>query len=248
MPTRILIVEDEALVCKDIERTLLAAGEEVVGTTPSAEEGVAKAVDLRPDIVLMDIKLKGAMSGIEAAKRIREEANIPVVFLTAFSDDSTLNKARVAQPYGYIVKPFTSEDLKATIKMALYKHAEESKARMEHERLYQLAQGDAPSTIFLKCDGRLVKIKLEDIYYIEALKDYFSIHVRERRYTIHGTMKFIASRLPTNQFMRVHRSFIIRLDKIQAIDHANVILEDDKRVVPIGFGYRRVVSDRLRTI
>ena len=119
MPANILIVEDETVVRKDIKLTLEALGYTVIGESADGSEAVEKAIELRPDIVLMDIMLKGTMTGIEAALMIKARTGLPVIFLTAYSDPNTLSRAKIAQPYGYILKPFKAVDVHTTIEMEL---------------------------------------------------------------------------------------------------------------------------------
>ena len=92
------------------------------------------------------------------------------------------------------------------------------------------------------------KIKYADIYFIEALKDYVVINTLDRRYTIHSTMKDIESKMPTKDFCRVHRSFIIRIDKIKEIDHSNVVMENEKKIVPVGGSYKDALQEKLNLI
>jgi PAS domain S-box-containing protein len=122
MSARILIVEDEAIVAKDIERNLRRWDYVPVGFAASGEEALRLAAELTPDLVLMDIKLRGEMDGIQTATRLRGELNCPVIYLTAHSDEVTLERARVARPYGYILKPIDYPSLRATIEIALYTH------------------------------------------------------------------------------------------------------------------------------
>jgi len=109
MKRRILIVEDETMIAKDIESKLRNIGYEPLPLVSSGEKAVEKAGKLRPDIILMDVVLDGKMDGIEAAGQIKTSFNIPVVYLTAYSDDSTLERAKVTDPFGYILKPFGRE-------------------------------------------------------------------------------------------------------------------------------------------
>jgi DNA-binding NarL/FixJ family response regulator len=119
--TRILIVEDEFITAKDISASLIDAGYDVVGTASSGEEAVEKAAQLRPHLVLMDIRLNGQMDGVVAAQRIQAAAEIPVVFLTAYSDIETMKRVLYAKPYGYVVKPYTEEELCDAIEKALFR-------------------------------------------------------------------------------------------------------------------------------
>ena len=124
-PTRILIVEDEAVVALDIERRVTGLGYTIVATTDSAEEAIELAERERPDLVLMDIRLRGLMDGIEAGRQIRNEWRIPVVYLTAHADEPTLARAKETAPFGYILKPFDEQKLRVTLEVALAKHARE---------------------------------------------------------------------------------------------------------------------------
>jgi CheY-like chemotaxis protein len=126
---RILIVEDEAITVSALKRELASLGYEVVGTASTADEAL-KAVELhKPDLVLMDITLAGAVNGIVAAVAIRGDFHVPVVFLTAHADDRTMERAVGAGAFGYVLKPFSGAGLKATIKTALHKHQTEIESR-----------------------------------------------------------------------------------------------------------------------
>jgi two-component system cell cycle sensor histidine kinase/response regulator CckA len=129
----ILVVEDEAIVAMDISVRLRALGYEVAGPASTGADALELAEATRPDLVLMDIMLRGGMDGVEAARRIRETTGAPIVYLTAYADDSTLLRAKVAEPLGYLLKPFEERELRTTIETALYKHRTEVRLR-ESER------------------------------------------------------------------------------------------------------------------
>lgn len=119
---KILVVEDENIVAKDIQTTLKALGYTVTAVVASGEEAIQKTGETQPDLVLMDIMLKGYQDGVEAARQIFARFNIPVVYLTAYTDETTLQRAKVTEPYGYILKPFEERELHIAIEMAIYKH------------------------------------------------------------------------------------------------------------------------------
>lgn len=247
--TNVLVVEDESIVSKDIQHSLKKLGYNVVGAAATGEKAVELANEAKPDIVLMDIMLKGDMNGIEAADQIRSTMNIPVIYLTAYADEGTLARAKVTEPCGYIIKPFKEIDIHTSIEMAIYKHQRESAVRKERDMLYSLVENrDNKEFIFVKSNSRLVKLKTKDIYFVEALKDYVVINALSTRYTIHSTMKDIEKKLPSEDFLRVHRSFIVRLDKISAIEQPNLILENDKKVIPIGGSYKDELSKRINLV
>ncbi len=145
---RILIVEDESIVALDIRRRLLSAGYGVAEMVNNGEMAVELAKKLAPDLVLMDIRLKGRMDGIEAAKIIRTQLYLPVIFLTAFADEETLQRARLAEAFGFIMKPFEDHSLVPAIEMALFKHKMEQALR-ESELRYRSLVDTMPDAVFL---------------------------------------------------------------------------------------------------
>ena len=247
--TKILIVEDEAIIAKDIENVLTKAGYKVVGTFSNGEAAVENVDDLNPDLILMDIMLKGDMSGIQAAEIIREKSNIPVVFLTAYADENTIDKARSAVPYGYIVKPFKENEVIATIEIALNKYKEDQELLKERDMLKNMVIEKSDSdSIFVRADYRLNRIKFSDIYYVEALKDYVVINTADNIYTTHSTMKEMQRILPAKDFVRVHRSYIVRIDKIFSIKYPDLVIEGKMKVIPIGGMYRKELFSRLNLV
>jgi DNA-binding LytR/AlgR family response regulator len=247
----IYIVEDESIVAKDVQNSLKKLGYNVLGISNNGADAVKKIIDSEPDIVLMDIMIKGSMTGIDVAEILKKDYNIPVIFLTAYADENTLAKAKITEPYGYILKPFKEIDLHSTIEMALYKHKKDTEVQKERDFLYSLIENKdeaAKDLLFVKSNSRLVKLNLKDIFYVEALKDYVVLNTQFTRYTIHSTMKDIEKKLDNGDFIRVHRSFIVRVDKIQTIENHTVVLEENKKVIPIGGSYRDELLNTLNMI
>jgi CheY-like chemotaxis protein len=128
---QVLVVEDEGIVARDLQNSLTRLGYAVPAIASSGEESLQRVEATPPDVVMMDIKLKGMMDGIEAAEQIRARFNIPVIYLTAYADETTLQRAKVTEPFGYILKPFEERELHTIIEITLYRHRME----MERERL-----------------------------------------------------------------------------------------------------------------
>jgi len=122
MKERLLIVEDEAIVLLDIQNRLIQLGYIVAGTASTGKDAMAMAAKVQPDVILMDIGLRGDVDGITAAESIRKNQDTPIIFLTANSDITTLHRSRVVGPFGYVLKPFDERELRVTIEMAIYKH------------------------------------------------------------------------------------------------------------------------------
>lgn len=154
-PTSILVVEDEAVVALDIERRLVALGYRVAAKTATGEEAIKIAGRERPDLVLMDIHLKGPMDGVEAGRRIRESWRIPVVYLTAHADEPTLERAKETAPFGYVLKPFDEQKLRVTLELALAKSADEAREERHRRDLRALLDALPTGTVLVDSEGRL---------------------------------------------------------------------------------------------
>lgn len=249
MSARILIVEDEPLIAMDIATSLSRAGYTIVGTTATAEKALELVEETRPDLVLMDIMLRGEMNGIEAAKIVRRDFWIPVVFLTAYSERNTVDRAKVAEPYGYILKPFTVATLRSTIEMALYKSGQDARSRRDAMDLaHVVAHGPVVGQLFVKDRGRNVRLALDQVLCVEALKDYMAIHTQGRRHIVHSTLQGLLQQLPIRDFAQVHRSYVVRVDRIATVEAQGIQLEGYSKRIPIGRAYHSGLMARLAPI
>lgn len=132
---QILVVEDESIVALDLQKKLMRLGYGVPALAASGREAIAQSARIRPDLVLMDIRLQGDMDGIEAAEHIRTHLNLPVIYLTAYADETTLQRAKISQPYGYLLKPLAERELQISIEVALYRHNLEQKLEQSEQWL-----------------------------------------------------------------------------------------------------------------
>ncbi len=158
---RILVAEDEAIVAEDIRSQLDGMGYQVVANVSRGDDAVDLSDRLRPDLILMDIHLKGDVDGITAAERIHRQYGLPVVYLTAYADEATVRRVRTTEAYGYILKPFEVRELRTTIEMALYKHGAESRLRASEERFRALVEGSPTAIIVIARDGCIAMMNAE---------------------------------------------------------------------------------------
>lgn len=156
--TRILIVEDESIVAWDLRQQLVELGYEPVANTGHGEEAITLAGQLRPDLVLMDIHLAGELDGIVAARTIRDQLALPVVFLTAYLAEEMLSRAKLAEPYGFLIKPFDERQLRIAIEMALYKHQAERTLQVSEERHRYILQTAMDGFWLTDLEGRLMEV------------------------------------------------------------------------------------------
>jgi CheY-like chemotaxis protein len=131
----ILVVEDEAVTAMDMQRRLKNLGYNVPVVVSSGEEAIKKVTENHPDLILMDINLNNEMDGIDASSKIHSFSDIPVIYMTAYSDDKTLERAKITEPFGYLIKPFKDREVNITIEIALYRHEMEKKLKESYEKL-----------------------------------------------------------------------------------------------------------------
>lgn len=249
MSVNILVVEDESIVRKDIERSLMKLGYNVVANADNGERALELAREKKPDLALMDIQIKGDMTGIETAEAIKQEMDIPVIYLTAFADENTLAKAKITEPHGYILKPFKEIDLHTAIELAIHKHGREKDVKVEVELLRSLTNFKSSAEyLFVKHNSKLVKVNTSDIFFVEALKDYVQINTATQRFTIHATMKDVERKLPKKVFQRIHRSFIVNMDKISSIQGSDLVLSEINKQIPIGNLYKDEFGERVNVL
>ncbi len=202
---KILIVEDEILVATDIEESLESLGytiQKIVDTGKKAIEEVEKSL---PDLVLMDINLKDEMTGIEAASIITQKHDVPIIYLTANADIATVNKAKVALPYGYIIKPFTDKDLQTNIEIAIFKFGNDLKLKFESEQFntfFDLKDHEKNQIIVHASQG-LEKINIDDVYFIEKDDDQTVIHMFDEEVSTKKPFSELIEFFPKNKFVRV---------------------------------------------
>lgn len=372
---KILVVEDESIVAKDIQNSLIRLGYDVPSTASSAITAYDKLDEIKPDLVFLDIKLKGDTDGIQIAERIKTEYDIPVIFLTSYVDKSTLDRAKITEPYGYLVKPFNENDLQSTVEMAIYKFKKDRELRankqmyanalshlqeaiiltdmegkvtfmnpkaenvtgfgtesasgkeisslirfdnnevklFSQESFQQLIKrdslfnademnvtivrnnssikssvvsspvkdeknqlignafvimekkssspaseknesGEAIATLpfenlviqdsfFVKKSSMLVKVYLDNVLWIQAMDNYVVIQTSTDQFIVHSTMRDIEMKLPPKKFLRVHRSYIIPIDRINVLDESTVLIGD--KTIPIGKSYKDAFMERL---
>lgn len=153
---RVLVAEDDLIVARDIAEALEGLGYEVAAHVSSGEQAVEAAQELDVDLVLMDVRMPGHLDGIEAAHRIGSEHDVPVVYLTAYSDDRTVARAKDTSPFGYLVKPFDQRELKTTVELALYRHRMERMVRDSRQRYRELFEDDIAGHYVATPDGKVL--------------------------------------------------------------------------------------------
>ena len=240
--TRILMVEDDMSIAANISLQLSKLGYEVTGIESRGEDAVNHAIENRPDIILMDIQLKGNINGIEAAKQIQEKLDIPLIYLTANSDESSFQKAKETRPYAFITKPFNKLNLERTIELVIEKVSSETHETIEENTLTDCLD----DRIFIRNNGKLIKLMLDEILYIEADRNYCNIVAESQNYLIVSPLNTFCQKVESKDFLRVHRSFVVNIKKLDAV--ADSYLEIKRKVIPISKMYKESLMNSIRKV
>ena len=239
---KVLIVEDDWIIAREISYNLQDMGFEVAGNFDSGEEAYRQIKIILPDLVILDIDLSGEMTGIELARQLKKEGHTPFIFLTALADSHTVEKAKLAEPYAYLVKPVTPATLYATIEITLHN------AARRHSPITDTATSIKDNltfddSIFVKNKKRLEKILLKDILWVEAYDIYAMIKTGSSQYLLSHSLKVVEEKFPSSHFIRVHRSYLINKEKIDAIEENDLVIADTR--IPIGKTYRDGLLKKL---
>lgn len=251
-PIKILVIEDEMVIAANISLQLTELGYDVTGILPRGEEALAHIEVETPDIILMDIRLKGKMDGIDTANLIRLKYCIPVIFITGNADEVYFNRTKETHPYAFISKPFKKLDLQRAIELTIGRMAVEKielDGRSENTESQQESTTDdfiLNDRIFIRHNEKMLKIDIKNVFYIEADRNYCRIFTNGKEYLLVMTLKNIDEKLPQKHFLRIHRSYIINLSQIDEVAGTHVVIA--RRAIPMSKAMRTELLKRLRTI
>lgn len=227
---RVYIVEDEPLIAATIESSLIKEGFEVVGHADNIGDAFFEIDDVKPDLVFLDITMDGKQRGIELGRKLNSKTNIPFIYLTSHSDKKTVEEAGATNPSGYLLKPFKSKDLKVAVDFALSKLDQKETANVE-------------DFMFVKSNKKWTKLQMNDILFAKADDTYTELHTLTGRTLISQTLKRVEEKLDPRKFKRVHRSYIVNISAINAIEDDILIV--DKELIPIGKTYKTELLSQL---
>lgn len=239
---KIGILDDEVVICETLNKYLLELGYEVPDYAMTYDEGVKLIEDESPDLMLLDINIGGEKTGIDLATIIRKYHDIPLVFVSSYSDQATIESAKTIQPNGYLVKPFSKEDLFVAIEVALSNFMSKQSNTSTEERTVK----PLSDALFIKQDSLFVKVKFNDIKFIRSEGVYVEIMTDSKKYLIRETMKNILDSLPAELFFQIHRSYIVHLQRIDAVNSEFVIIE--KEPLPISRSLKDELMNRLNLL
>lgn len=240
---KIIIVEDEMVIAANLSLQLTNFGYEVTGIIPRGEQVISHIKTAPPDLILLDIHLKGKMDGIEVGQLIVEQFQLPIIYLTSNTDDATFARAKATQPYAFISKPFDNKAIKRAIELAIT----QIKAKRLDPKATLSATEESPylltDRIFVRSKNSMVKLLVQDILYVEAERNYTRIFTKVKEYVLTMTLKTLEVKLPPAHFLRIHRSFMINVSQIDEV-HENYVVITNK-TIPLSKAHKEELAKRL---
>lgn len=233
---KILIVEDEAITAESLRQNLQRLGYTVIGIANNALDAIDFLSNSNIDLAILDIQIQGKKNGIWLAEYIQEYHKIPFIFLTGFGDEHTAKKAIAKRPNGYLLKPFSKQNLMVTIEVALLNFAKSG---------ITITNEDKESSVefmFVKQKDIFVKVKVDEILFLESDRNYVNIHTNGERFTTRSTLSEIKKTLPS-YFLQTHRSFIVNFRKIDAVKTSTISV--CSFTIPLTNSYKPELMDFL---
>jgi PAS domain S-box-containing protein len=236
----ILVVEDERIVAEDIQGSLKNIGYAVTDIVSSGAEAIELAGRLNPDLILMDIVIRGEINGIETAEKIRTLYDLPVVYLTAYADESTLERAKVTEPFGYILKPFSDRELHSTIEMALYKHSMDRRLKEREVWFSTTLRSIGDGVIATDEKGRITFMNA----IAEALTGWEEIEAVGK--PLYHVFKIVEEK--TGLSVTIPIVEIIKTKRVQGLSSNTLLITRDGNRIPIGDSAGPIIDDKGRVL
>ncbi len=250
-PIKILIVEDNVIIADDMQSMLEEIGYEIVDNVIVYEQAVEVLKSQQVDLVLIDIILASDKTGIDLGKHIRENYDIPFIFVTSNSDRATVENAKTVKPNGYLVKPFEQQDLYTSIEIALsnfiYGKQPGSKTNDADDVNEDVPMSNSilKDSIFVKKQHLYYRIQFGDIQFIKADNVYLEVNTVDKKFLVRSPLKDYLEKLPQNKFYRAHKSYIVNVDHIDAINSKDIMINNT--LIPISKDFKEFIISAMNS-
>lgn len=239
---KILIVEDESIVALDLSMRLQKEDYDVVGIAAGSDEAIPLFTDQKPDLVLMDINIKGSRDGIETAKALKKIHDVPLIFLTAFSQTEYVNRAKAVNPSAYLVKPFNNESLHTSIQIAIHNFAILNKPAELHPTAALKEETGKEMLLFfnnyffVKHNYRFNKFSVDELLFAESDNNYIKLVTPVKKIVLRVSLQYVAEKINHPALVRVHRGFIVNIKNIDSFNEEEIVIGSYQ--IPIGRNYK----------
>lgn len=251
---KILIVEDNVIIADDMQSMLEEIGYEIVDNVIVYEQAIEVLKSKQVDLVLIDIILASDKTGIDLGKHIRENYDIPFIFVTSNSDRATVENAKTVKPNGYLVKPFEQQDLYTSIEIALsnFIYGKESSSKgnnisgnSESSDNVAMSNSILKDSIFVKKQHLYYRIQFGDIHFIKADNVYLEVNTADKKFLVRSPLKDYLEKLPKNKFYRAHKSYIVNVDHIDAINSKDIMINNN--LIPISKDFKEFIISAMNS-
>ncbi|WP_046755444.1 LytR/AlgR family response regulator transcription factor [Kordia jejudonensis] len=249
MKIKILIVEDEVILADEIEYSLSEIGYNIIGNVTNGEEAIQIIIENDVDIILMDIKLKGDLSGTETMKAIQKIKDIPVIYLTDITKKEIWKKAESTNPVAYLIKPFNALQVDIAFQIAL-KNATKNKGYnlnptqdLDNSKFQHYTVKDR---VYLRDGTKFIRVLEEEIVYVKGAGSYCDIFKEEKKHTMSLNLSQFEREIPFKNLFRIHKSYIVNVNRITAIE-GNIVYIDEIKI-PIGASYKEEFFKKIKFI
>lgn len=246
---KILIVEDEIMIAEDIALRLTDMGYQVAATFDNVDDTVTFLTQNAIDILLLDISLKGDKTGLDLAGIVNEQFHIPFIFLTSLANDQVVEQAKLVSPAAYLLKPFNDRQISIAIEMALfnfYGKTQLSTSPKTEQPGSNQRQTASPDCLFFKKGTHYQKVALQNILWLQAESNYTTIFTQTEKYTYSCVLKHFEDKLPANQFVRVHRSYIVNICNVSGLEGNSLLI--GKKRIPVSKTFSTHIFDQFKTL
>ena len=247
-PIKILIVEDNVIIADDMQSMLEEIGYEIVDNVIVYEQAVEVLKNNEIDLVLIDIILASDKTGIDLGQHIRDNYNIPFIFVTSNSDRATVENAKTVKPNGYLVKPFEQQDLYTAIEIALsnFDYSTDASGKPTASPVDGVMGNSVlKDSIFVKKQHLYYRIQFDDICFIKADNVYLEVNTADKKFLVRSPLKDYLQKLPKNKFYRAHKSYIVNVDHIDAINSKDIMINNT--LIPISKDFKEFIISAMNS-
>lgn len=236
---KVLITEDDQLYAGALEILLKDMGHQVVGIADNAQQAFRLIKATQPDLLLLGIHLKGENDGVYIAEQLRaQQQNMPIIFVTSSQDTHVFERAKQTNPFAYITKPVDKNTLQRTVELAFYRHTHQPSQ-------HKLNDTANPENFFVKVGRQLRRIHIPSIYYIEVDRKYSTIALEHDQLKIRMSLQQLALKLPNHLFLKVHKSYMVNLQKIDEVDMEGEMIKIGAHQVPLSRRHKKELIQKL---
>ncbi len=243
----IMIVEDESIVAMDLAAGLEHDGYTVTGIAADYDEALQLFQEKIPDIILMDIHIQGDKDGVQTATELMKIKQVPLIYLTAFTDAATVERVKHTHPSAFLTKPYNLDNVRIAIDLALH-HFAEAKPNAEQAKVLPISKDkehllQLNDQVFIKQNYRFVKFRLAELLYAEADNNYVHIQTATQKFTLRISLSDLLERLRYSRLIRVHRSYAVNIDEISSFD--DQLIRVGQHEIPIGRNHRQEFMEQF---